>query len=95
MLIATFVFFMTSRYHYILTIYNYLLFLYTLYHSVRINHVLKMLNIYYQNVRGLRTNTSCFYRNICLNSFDIISLTETWLLEGIKDSELFDNRYVV
>lgn len=46
-------------------------------------------------VRGLRTKTSVFYRNICINSFDVIILTETWLLEGIKDSELFDDRYII
>ncbi|CAF4761859.1 unnamed protein product [Pieris macdunnoughi] len=50
------------------------------------------LNIFYQNVRGLRTKTSTFYRNVCVNNYDIICITETWLLEGISDSELFDNR---
>lgn len=54
-----------------------------------------MVNIYYQNVRGLRTKTSTFFRNICLNSYDIVCLTETWLIEGINDSELFDDRYLV
>lgn len=53
------------------------------------------LNIYYQNTRGLRTKTHLFKRNLLLNSYDIISLTETWLLDGINDSELFDSRYVV
>ncbi|CAF4761876.1 unnamed protein product [Pieris macdunnoughi] len=53
------------------------------------------LNIFYQNVRGLRTKTSTFYRNVCVNNYDIICITETWLLEGISDSELFDNRYLV
>lgn len=54
-----------------------------------------MINIYYQNVRGLRTKTSLFYRNICSSSYDIICLTETWLLNDIRDSELFDDRYIV
>lgn len=53
------------------------------------------LNIYYQNVRGLRTKTNSFLRNVYLNSYDIISLTETWLLNSISDSELFDARYLV
>ncbi|KAL0869540.1 hypothetical protein ABMA27_005807 [Loxostege sticticalis] len=53
------------------------------------------LNIYYQNARGLRTKTTTFKRNVCLNDYDVISITETWLLEGIKDQELFDDRYVV
>ncbi|CAB3239331.1 unnamed protein product [Arctia plantaginis] len=32
---------------------------------------------------------------MCANSYDIICLTETWLMEGISDSELFDDRYLV
>lgn len=53
------------------------------------------LNIYYQNVRGLRTKTIVFFRNVCACNYDIIIITETWLLDSIKDAELFDNRYVV
>lgn len=53
------------------------------------------LTIYYQNVRGLRTKTSEFYRQVCLNSYPIIILTETWLLDGVLSSELFDERYVI
>lgn len=52
-------------------------------------------NIYYQNTRGLRTKTHLFKRNLLLNSYDVISLSETWMLSGINDSELFDDRYVV
>lgn len=55
-----------------------------------------MLKIYYQNVRGLRTKTSIFCRNVCMNyCYDVICLTETWLVQGISDSELFDDRYIV
>lgn len=53
------------------------------------------ISVFYQNVRGLRTKASVFYRNVCANFYDIICLTETWLIEGITDSELFDDRYVV
>lgn len=56
---------------------------------------LNNLSIYYQNVRGLRSKTNIFYRNVCAASYDIIILTETWLLDGISDAELFDGRYVV
>lgn len=55
----------------------------------------KGLNVYYQNIRGLRTKTHVFYRNICCNDYDIIILTETWLNSTILDGELFDDRYVV
>lgn len=53
------------------------------------------LKVYYQNTRGLRSKTGDFLRNVYLNSYDIISLTETWLTEGVFDNEIFDNRYVI
>lgn len=53
------------------------------------------LTVYYQNVRGLRTKTNTFYRNIQVNSYDIIALTETWLTDSVFDNELFDDRYLV
>lgn len=56
---------------------------------------LKNVSVYYQNVRGLRTKTNFFFRNITLAEYDIVCLTETWLLPGIYDSELFDSRYNV
>lgn len=76
--IANTMFFITSRYHYILIYYNYLGILFLFIHYI-IQYatylVLKLLNIYYQNVRGSLSKISCFYRNISLNSFDIICLT--------------------
>lgn len=53
------------------------------------------LKMYYQNARGLRTKTHAFRRGVLLSSYDIISLTETWLPDGLGDSELFDDRYIV
>lgn len=53
------------------------------------------ISVYYQNTRGLRTKTSTFFRNICLHDYDVILLTETWLTEGINNSELFNDRYMV
>lgn len=55
----------------------------------------KTLNILYQNVRGLRTKTIEFYRNLLKNNFDIILITETWLISGILDGEVSDSRYDV
>lgn len=49
------------------------------------------LNVYYQNVRGLRTKTTTFHRNIRLNSYDVVALTETWLHDSFLDSEYFDD----
>lgn len=54
-----------------------------------------MISIYYQNVRGLRTKTINLYRNVCMNSYDVVIFTETWLTDGICNSELFDGRYIV
>lgn len=51
--------------------------------------------IYYQNARGLRTKTSKFFRNLCSHDYDMVIITETWLLDSIADAELFDDRYVV
>lgn len=51
------------------------------------------LNIFYQNVRGLRTKTVQFYNNILSLDYDIILITETWLQNDIFDSELSDGRY--
>lgn len=53
------------------------------------------LSIYYQNVRGLRTKTGNFYSNLLLNSYDILSITESWLTDSVLNSELFDSRYLV
>jgi hypothetical protein len=53
------------------------------------------LNIYYQNVRGLRSKTATFLRNLYLSSYDVIILIETWLVDSVSDSELFDDRFVV
>ena len=53
------------------------------------------LEIYYQNVRGLRTKLNEFYSNVCSNNFNMICLTETWLNTSISDSFLFPNNYTV
>ncbi|CAH2109299.1 unnamed protein product [Euphydryas editha] len=56
---------------------------------------LDSLNVYYQNVRGLRTKTHLFYCNLMNSCYDIIILTETWLNSGVSSLELFNDRYVV
>ncbi|KAG5863042.1 hypothetical protein JTB14_020704 [Gonioctena quinquepunctata] len=55
----------------------------------------KSLNVYYQNTRGLRTKTETFYTNILSEDYDIIAVTESWLTNGICNSELVDDRYTV
>lgn len=54
-----------------------------------------VISLYYQNTRGLRTKVSKFFRAVCLNDYDVVCITESWLTDGISDSELFDSRYLV
>lgn len=53
------------------------------------------LNIYYQNVRGLRTKTLPFRLGIMDSGFDVVAITETWLNGSIYNSELFPAGYDV
>lgn len=53
----------------------------------------KIISLYYQNVRGLRTKTNDFRYEVSVNNFDSIALTETWLHSGIGSYELFTNNY--
>ncbi|KAL0870278.1 hypothetical protein ABMA27_005303 [Loxostege sticticalis] len=57
--------------------------------------MLTELNIYYQNIRGMRTKTNVILQNIMLCSYDVIVLTETWLNSSIFDNEFIDSRYRV
>lgn len=54
-----------------------------------------MIDIYYQNVRGMRTKTNEIYNNILLCSYDVIIFTETWLNSGVMNNEFIDARYMV
>lgn len=55
----------------------------------------KKLTIYYQNCRGIRTKLQTLYMNILTRTYDIIILTETWLVPEIGNNEFIDQRYVV
>lgn len=48
-----------------------------------------------QDVRGLNPKTAEFYLNTCTFDADVILLTETWLHEGVSNSELFPACYCV
>ena len=54
-----------------------------------------MINVYYQNVRGLNTKLSEFYINMNLATYDIVILTETWLTPLITDNMLFPSDYTI
>lgn len=56
---------------------------------------IKEVTLFYQNVRGLRSKTSAFYKNILQSSSDIIALTETFLTSSVLDAELFPSGYKV
>lgn len=57
---------------------------------------MKKLCGYYQNVRGLRRKIASGIKNgFTLANHDFVSLTETWLNDGISSSEIFDDTYNV
>lgn len=54
-----------------------------------------MFEIFYQNVRGLRSKVHDFYSATQANQFHLIALTETWLDSSFFNSELFCANYTV
>lgn len=50
---------------------------------------------YYQNVRGLNTKTCELYVSSLYLSYDIITFSETWLTNGVLDSEIFCEKFSV
>lgn len=55
----------------------------------------EIFTIFYQNTRGLRTKTKQVYLKTLSKEYDMICLTETWLHDGITDSELFCDSYQI
>ena len=55
----------------------------------------KDFRVYYQNVRGLRTQTKEIYSTTSDVEYDVLALTETWLDYSIKSSELFSSNVLV
>lgn len=54
------------------------------------------LSVLYQNVRGLNTKITEFQQNVIINKeYDVIVITETWLQDNVRNSELFTDDYVV
>lgn len=53
------------------------------------------LNVYYQNIRGLKIKSLIFWQNLLFADLDVITLTETWLHYVIYDGELCDGLYDV
>lgn len=51
--------------------------------------------IYYQNVRGLRTKLLNLHTNFILSSYDAYVLTETWLSNDISNAELGFDEYLI
>lgn len=46
------------------------------------------LNLYYQNERVLKTKLNILSHNTCLNDFDFICLSETWLSPDINNADI-------
>lgn len=58
-------------------------------------HRSSSLEIYYQNVRGLRTKADTFFESVLSSDFSIYSITETWLCPDISSSDYFPPNFVV
>lgn len=54
-----------------------------------------MLELYYQNTRGLRTKLTQLRKSVSTTDYDIIVLSETWLHLGINSNELGMENYVI
>lgn len=53
------------------------------------------ISVFYQNVRGLRSKVNSFNLSVKCCDFDLIVLTETWLVPSVLDTELFGNDFAV
>jgi hypothetical protein len=53
------------------------------------------LDIFYQNVRGLKTKSIDTFNNVCSFNFKIASLTEAWLNESHYSQHFFPEAYTV
>lgn len=53
------------------------------------------MRIYYQNVRGLRSKTALFHKNVSTSQHDLIAVTETFLTSSVNDGEMFPSDFVV
>lgn len=52
-------------------------------------------DLFYQNVRGLRTKSVEFFSNVVSSCFPVIILTETWLCPDISSNSFFPPNYQV
>ena len=52
-----------------------------------------VVQLYYQNVRGLRTKLCAFQTATAANQFDIVCITESRLHSSIRDSEVINSTY--
>lgn len=53
------------------------------------------LNIYYQNLNGVKTKLNELNLNLSISNYDCIAFTETWLNNEYFDSEIFERKYTV
>lgn len=53
------------------------------------------MELYYQNVRSIRTKSQNFFINLLSSGYKIICITETWLDENIHSSDYFTPNFIV
>ena len=54
-----------------------------------------MINIYYQNCRGVKTKLETLKLNMANNDADIVALTETWLNVSVHNQEFNTDRFII
>jgi hypothetical protein len=53
------------------------------------------IQIFYQNVRGLRIKCTNFFESVSVNDFKIICIIETWLSDSFRNRNVFPDNYFV
>jgi hypothetical protein len=53
------------------------------------------IQIFYQNLRGLRNKCNNFFDIVCVNDYKIICITETWLHDSFCNRNVFPDNYFV
>ncbi|CAH2218045.1 jg13431, partial [Pararge aegeria aegeria] len=61
----------------------------------RIKTTNKVIELFYQNVRGLRTKLEEFYESVASSNSDLFAITETGCNESINDAELIPPGYTI
>lgn len=51
------------------------------------------ISLYYQNAGGLRSKLPEFYLSVCESDFDVLAISESWLVPSVLDAEVVPTSY--